>query len=315
MSTTLIPFTKMAGTGNDFLIVRPDARLRRRFGAQWAAAARQWCDRRLGVGADGLLVIEPSRRADSRLPAALRLSAVSSPTQAGVAQAGMRIFNTDGSEAEMCGNGARCVARYLISASPRGTRGHATVDTCAGVLRADVRGDHVAITMPAPRDLRLSVPVQLRGRRLHVHSVNTGVPHAVVPVVSLSRMDVASLGRQLRFHPAFQPAGTNVNFMEADARHPNRVKIRTYERGVEGETLACGTGATASAILYAVANETNGASGRRQVTVETQGGDTLMISFSVRRPAGRWQISDVVLAGAVRWICQGVVPWPIKGGR
>ncbi len=293
MPQHLIPFTKMAGTGNDFLIVRPEARLRRRLGAQWAAAARQWCDRRLGVGADGLLVIEPSRRADGR----------------------MRIFNADGSEAEMCGNGARCVARYLISASPRGTRGHAVVDTCAGVLRADVRGDHVAITMPAPRDLRLGVPVQLRGRRLHVHSINTGVPHAVVPVASLGRMDVDSLGRQLRFHPAFQPAGANVNFVEADARHPDRVKIRTYERGVEGETLACGTGATASAILYAVANETNGASGRRRVEVETQGGDTLAISFAVRRSAGRWQVGDVVLEGAVRWICQGVVPWPIKGGR
>lgn len=281
----------MAGTGNDFLIVKPDARLRRRLGRHWSAAAREWCDRRLGVGADGLLVVEPSRRADGR----------------------MRIFNADGSEADMCGNGARCVARYLISASPRGMRGQAMVDTCAGVLRAQVDGDQVAITMPAPRHLRVGVPVTLRGRRLRVHAINTGVPHVVVPVASLSRMDVASLGRQLRFHPAFQPAGTNVNFIEADARRSDCVKIRTYERGVEGETLACGTGATASAILYAVTNGMNGAPARRRVEVETHGGDTLAISFAARQCAGVWQVSDVVLEGAVRWICQGVVPWPLKG--
>ena len=206
-----ISFTKMVGTGNDFVIV-DSRRLRRPRRLRWADAARAVCDRHRGIGADGLLVLERASVADVR----------------------MRMFNPDGSEARMCGNGARCVARYLAAADRPRIR-PVTIETRAGVLSARVRGHRVAMRMTDPCGLTPERIVEAEGQRFRLGSIDTGVPHAVLPVRRLDAVDVDRLGRALRRHPAFGPRGTNVNFIQPDPEH-SRVRIRTYERGVEGET-------------------------------------------------------------------------------
>ena len=233
------PFWKMSGAGNDFVLLEGPVR-----GA--AAAARRLCDRRRSVGADGLLVVE---RAGPRL----------------------RYFNADGSET-FCGNGSRCAA---VWAADRGwTAGREfSFATAAGDLRARLttRG-RAAIAMPAPALLREAFTVTAAGRRWQASWWNTGVPHAVVRVPSVDAVPVASAGRALRRHRAFGHAGANVDFVSVDAGG-KRLRLRTYERGVEDETLACGTGVVAAA---AAAQAFGWA--RLPVAVVTRGGDTLRVS-------------------------------------
>ena len=289
-----ISFTKMVGTGNDFLIVdtlrRPAGALK----AQWPAIAQAICDRRHGIGADGLLVLEPSQDADAR----------------------MRVFNPDGSEAEMCGNGARCVARFLDHAlKPRS--GQVRIETAGGLLMARVNRDRVAIQMPDPTELQPDLTAHVGARQLQLGFVNTGVPHAVVPVADLDRVDVAHLGRQLRTHRMFQPRGANVDFIEAQRGAANRLRIRTYERGVEGETLACGTGVTAAAVLYALRLGHHRSIARpaaHRIVVEVKSGETLFVSLKVQRHGNTCRVTDVTLDGAVRWICRGTFAWPTGSG-
>ena len=276
--SVLVPFTKMAGAGNDFLIT--DAVHHRTLGslkAAWPRVARAMCDRRYGVGADGLLVLERSRVADVR----------------------MRIFNPDGSEAEMCGNGARCVASYVKR------RGTATLETRAGVVTAAVQGDRVAMQMPDPRDLRLDLSLHVNGSIRSLSSVDTGVPHVVAVVTHLDQIDVDTLGRQIRFNQAFQPRGTNVNFVEANPKNSHRLRVRTYERGVEAETLACGTGAVAAAVIHALRTEVR----KCQTRIETKSGETLTVSLTIAGPSRARTVTDVVLEGGVRWICEGDFRW------
>jgi diaminopimelate epimerase len=229
----MVPFTKLVAAGNDFVVVdtvrhRAVGRLR----AHWSRVSRQVCARHTGVGADGLLVLEPSRRADVR----------------------MRVFNPDGSEAEMCGNGARCVAVYQRSAVSRQPSAQTSrvvrIETQAGVMDAAVRGSRVSMRMPDPAILGLKIPVRLNGAVYPVDLVNTGVPHAVLVVNDLERTDVDHLGRAIRHHRAFGPQGANVDFVQV--RGPSAIAIRTYERGVEGETLGCGTGVAACAVAHAM---------------------------------------------------------------
>ena len=266
-----IPFVKVAGSGNDFILV--DAR-HRSFSGQIPALARAWCDRKKGIGADGLLWIAPSRKADAR----------------------MRIFNPDGSEAAMCGNGLRCVALFLHS------RDHGKkelrLETGAGLMQAQrVRPERIRIQMTMPRNLRLGIRLTLRGIRYELHAVNTGVPHAVLRVRSLERIDLSTLGPRIRFHRLFQPAGTNVDLLRID--NPHQVAVRTYERGVEAETLACGTGAVASVIIGA-------ALGRLQppVQVTTAGGETLTVGF--RQSRKPWE--GLYLEGPARILFEGTIP-------
>ena len=314
-----IPFTKMVGAGNDFLVVDAAARPLARVRGRWAAVSRALCDRRGGVGADGVLVLERSRRADAR----------------------MRVFNPDGSEAEMCGNGARCVARYL---KERGRRvsgnGAVTIETRAGLLAAKVLGRpaaigarRVAMRMTDPTGLRLEMALPVEGRRLRLGIVNTGVPHAVVSVASLDAVDVARLGRLIRRHRAFAPAGTNVNFIQPDGRHPARLRVRTYERGVEGETLACGTGVAAAAIIYGVrrqleagpvrwrrsperrrlshgAGGTSPAAGRHRYEVLVRSGEAMTVSFRAARTGRTVRVTDLVLEGGAERVFEGTVVWP-----
>ncbi len=302
-----VPFSKLVGTGNDFVVV--DGR-RRAIGhalaGSWKDLAVAMCDRRYGVGADGLLVLEPAPSVMAR----------------------MRVFNPDGSEAEMCGNGARCVARYLSLAAENGRKGGesngqrvVTLVTKAGALRAQVHGDTVAMRMTDPTDLRLDVSMQVKGRRLQASSINTGVPHIVVPVSSLDRIDVAKLGRELRSHRMFAPAGTNVDFTEVDAEDRQRVRIRTYERGVEGETLACGTGVVAAAVIHVLhagrttRMDSTAAGAGTRVLVQVRSGEWLTVSLQVTRQGRAVRVSGMVLEGPARLICHGVFTWNKKGGR
>jgi len=217
-----IAFWKMSGAGNDFIIIdhrRPVIRPE-----QMAEFARLLCRRKFSVGADGLFLIEPSDRADFK----------------------WRFFNADGSEAEMCGNGARCVARFAYMQGIAAAK--MRFETLAGIVDAKVTDTQVTVRMTPPHSFRFDRQLEVAGQMLTVHSVDTGVPHAVLFVDDIDAADVVGLGRQIRRHPAFAPAGANVNFVVAAA---GGLRVRTYERGVEDETMACGTGAAAAAVIAA----------------------------------------------------------------
>jgi diaminopimelate epimerase len=265
----MLNFTKMNGAGNDFVVL--DNR-DRKLSLDKAQIARL-CDRHRGVGADGLLAVEPAENgADFR----------------------MRYYNSDGGEAEMCGNGARCFARFAQRVS--GKQGDISFETQAGVISAKFFGELVQIQMSEPHSLRLSETVEAAGEKLTVHSVNTGVPHAVVFVNDLEAVDVRKLGAGLRYHPHFAPKGTNANFVQP--LDPQTISIRTYERGVEDETLACGTGMVACALIF---HELKGAASPVQVRV--RGGDTLEIGF--RHEGARYR--EVTLTGPADFAFDGQV--------
>lgn len=283
---TTIPFTKMVGTGNDFVVVDTSRHPLPSLKGQWSAVSKALCDRHTGVGADGVLVLERSRVADVR----------------------MRVFNPDGSEAEMCGNGARCVALYRSQQTAAST---VKIETLAGALEATVRGTRVAMRMTDPVNIRLDFSVDLCGRPIRMSTVDTGVPHAVVPVDAINHVDVARDGRALRLHQAFAPRGTNVNFIQADPGRPNRLRIRTYERGVEEETLACGTGIAAAAVVHGL-KIGNGRSHRRRLEVRPRSGDVLTVSFAVSHRGSIPHITDLVLEGAAARVFDGMMKWPMR---
>ena len=214
----------MSGSGNDFIII--DNRQKIVDEADLPHFIERVCQRKISVGADGLILIEPSARVDFK----------------------WRFFNSDGSLADMCGNGARCAARFAYIMGIAST--DMSFETDAGIVGAQVKGERVKVKMPDPTDLRLDVEVVLEGGKQTVNSLNTGVPHAVILRNQIEDLDVVKLGREIRYHPDFSPAGTNVNFICRQKK--NDISIRTYERGVEDETLACGTGSIAGAIVGAV---------------------------------------------------------------
>ncbi|MFA5004819.1 MAG: diaminopimelate epimerase [Candidatus Omnitrophota bacterium] len=254
-----LEFTKMVATGNDFVVIsgsRP----------RLARLARSICDRRFGIGADGLLVLDRSRKADAR----------------------MRIFNADGSEAEMCGNGARCAAYYL-------NKKELTLDTKAGVLTAFVNGNNVKLQLSCSGKIRAGIKLDICGRKVMVDFINTGVPHAVIFVQGLEDMDIDRLGRMVRYHKVFAPSGANADFVEVV--NANTIKVRTYERGVEAETLACGTGSTASALVFAFKSSAAG-----PVKVITRSKEILTISF--KNVSDRFK--DIWLEGRAKIVYKGV---------
>lgn len=265
------PFTKMNGAGNDFVLLDNRAG---RAGLDPAAVARL-CDRHRGVGADGVLAVEPAQGAGADFR--------------------MRYYNRDGGEAEMCGNGARCFARFAARLTGRALES-IRFETPAGVIGAHFEGERVRLAMSAPRDLRLRETLEALARRWTVHSVDTGVPHAVIFVDEPGEVDVAALGAALRFHPHFAPRGTNVNFVGAAA--PGRLILRTYERGVEAETLACGTGAVAAGLIYSALHDLDG-----PVDVAVRGGEDLRIGFT--RAGGDYQ--EVTLSGPADFVFTGEI--------
>ena len=266
-----IDFYKMSGSGNDFILV--DNRSKVIEAAVAPALARNLCTRKVSVGADGLILIENDDEVDFR----------------------WNFFNADGSRAEMCGNGGRCVARL---ANILGISGPSlSFRTLAGIIRAEVSGSRVKLQMTEPRDLKLDLELELNGQRFNTHFVNTGVPHTVFILESadiLAQQEVVGLGRKVRYHLQFAPAGTNVNFVAV--LDEQSIAIRTYERGVEDETLACGTGATAVALVGAAKGMV-----RPPVDVHTKSGETLTIYFDSKKELPR----EVYMEGETRVVYQG----------
>lgn len=266
-----LEFMKMVASGNDFVVIEdskakiPNSKL--------PSLAKEICDRNLGAGADGLLVIEPSKKADFK----------------------MRIFNPDGSEAQMCGNGARCVALY--AKENKIVDGDMRIDTLSGIIEAKVSGDKVKIKMQDPKDIKLDFDLPVEGKDYKVSFVNTGVPHAVLFIQELESFDVKRSGRTIRYHENFAPKGTNVNFVEIEKG--NSIKVRTYERGVEDETLACGTGVTASAIVSAVPRGL-----KSPVSCLTESGEKLKVYFD---RAGD-NFKNVYLEGSAKIVFYGRYP-------
>ncbi|MGB9691210.1 MAG: diaminopimelate epimerase [Candidatus Sumerlaeaceae bacterium] len=270
-----LEFWKMSGAGNDFIVIdNRDGQLPEQGRKQLFS---QWCRRGISVGADGVLLVEPSTRAHFR----------------------MRYYNADGREAETCGNGSRCIARFAFL---RGIAGpDMRFETLAGIYEAQVRGESVAVRMSDAHSLRLAIPVSGELFSGEVHFINTGVPHVVLFTNDLAHVPVAQIGQWLRYHELFAPAGTNVNFITI--KGPNALSVRTYERGVEAETLACGTGSIASAIVAAHLGKVT-----PPVAVETRSGDVLNIDFELT-PLGA---KHVLLEGPARVVFRGYIELPPK---
>lgn len=276
-------FTKMTGAGNDFIVLdNRDGKIPEQ---GRGPLFRSWCRRRLGVGADGVLLVEPP--------------------MGGVADFRMRYYNADGGEAEMCGNGARCIARFanLVGAAPD----RMAFEAEAGLLRATVSGEDVILDMRDPHSLRRDVKLgleEIEGGT--VDTINTGVPHAVAFVRGIEAVDVKALGARIRHHEALSPAGANANF--AELLDTGRIAMRTYERGVEDETLACGTGAVAVALIAYLKKLAS-----PPVEIVTSGGPVLKILFEDTEEAEGGGFSGVRLEGEARIVYEGELnPAPAK---
>jgi diaminopimelate epimerase len=206
----------------------------------------------------------------------------------------MRYYNSDGGEAEMCGNGARCFARFVNKIT--GTYEDIRFETQVGTIRAKIDGQLVRIEMSRPKDMLLGRTLDVSGVKLAVHSITTGVPHVVTFSDDLESTPVQTWGAQIRYHPAFQPSGTNANFIKE--MEPGKIAIRTYERGVEAETLACGTGVTAAGLIYAALSDA-----MSPVQLLVRGGDWLEVSF---RRIGN-EFDDVILKGPADFAFEGSI--------
>ncbi len=265
----MLRFTKMNGAGNDFVMIDNRAGNVRLQPEQIVRI----CDRHRGVGADGILLLEKgSNGADFR----------------------MRYYNRDGGEAEMCGNGARCFARFAKKVA--GAPERISFQTPAGLIGARLHGDLVTLNMSDPTDLRLNLRLQIDGEDGVVHYINSGVPHVVVPVARLDVVHVFTQGAAIRRHKKFSPQGANVNFIEK--RGAQKILVRTYERGVEDETLACGTGVVASALIFAVTEKVDG-----PVSVTVRSGSELSVDF---KRAGN-QFRNVTLIGPAEFAFEGTI--------
>ncbi|MBW2091532.1 MAG: diaminopimelate epimerase [Deltaproteobacteria bacterium] len=264
-----LEFYKMSGHGNDFILV--DNREKQVQDDAMSALTRAVCRRRLSIGADGMIFIEHG------------------PPEVDFA---WRFFNSDGSEAEMCGNGSRCAARFAYM------KGIAPAEmkflTLAGIIRAEVHDNAVKVELTQPKEPRLNYSLELNSQEVMLSSLNTGVPHAVIFVDDIENAPVKELGRDLRFHPHFQPAGTNVNFTQIMDR--GHLANRTYERGVEDETLACGTGCIAAGLLAALQGWIDS-----PARIMTRGGEELIIHFKQTENG----FNKILLEGPVRVVFHG----------
>jgi diaminopimelate epimerase len=270
MSRQSIPFTKMAGAGNDFILIEVSK------GLNYRRLAEKVCHRTNGIGADGLLILDESAKANYR----------------------MRIINADGSEAEMCGNGARCMAAYI--AKHKNPEQPFSMETLAGLILARVQGETANVRLSDPKDYQADIPLTINQRPILVHRIDTGVPHAVVYVDGLADIDVKKIGQVIRFHKQFAPRGTNVNFVEQQKL--GMVEVRTYERGVEDETRACGTGSVASAIVSYLKTHPEVATIRKaRMKVLTASGEILAVTFGLKNGV----INDVWLKGSAKFIAEG----------
>lgn len=214
-------FSKLTGSGNDFVVIdNRDRKITRR-----SQTAVRLCHRKFGIGADGLLLLEKSSKADFK----------------------MRIFNPDGSEAEMCGNGIRCILRFAVDSNIVHKKNNILVETIAGILVGQVSNNIVKSQLNLTGKPRLNIKIPIGDTVVTGHFLNTGVPHTVILTDDINSVDIGTLGPAIRYHKLFKGKGTNVDWVEIVNRR--FLKIRTYERGVEGETLSCGTGSVAGGIV------------------------------------------------------------------
>ncbi len=267
-----ISFDKMEGAGNDFILI--DNREKSIPDSLKAQLIVRYCRRAQGIGADGMIFIEPDQQYDFCWD----------------------FYNSDGSPAEMCGNGARCAARFANKIGAAGAE--MTFRTTAGPIEAVLtgRGAKVRLT-PAPLP-HGEEEIEVAGEYMTMWNVNTGVPHAVLKVEDVEAVDVAGLGRIIRNHEVFAPAGTNVNFFAVTGQ--NKIAVRTYERGVENETLACGTGTVAACLI----------AGRffglhSPVTALTRSGEELVAYFTIQGDMAE----PVFLEGGARLVFSGAFDW------
>jgi diaminopimelate epimerase len=269
----LLHFYKMNGAGNDFIVI-DNRDLSISLDEDTIAAL---CDRHRGIGADGLLAVEPAEKgADYKF----------------------RYYNADGGEAEMCGNGARCFGFFTAHlGGDEDLPESVSFETIAGTLTAEIIGDDVRIEMSEPKDLQLHTSAKVEGFDGVLHFLNTGVPHVVSFVEDLENLEVYELGAAVRNHPHFAPNGTNANFAQVLA--PNHIAIRTYERGVEDETLACGTGMVASALIHHLLT-----GAQSPIKVDVEGGDALSVGFI---KSGETGFSHVTLTGPADFVFEGEI--------
>lgn len=269
---SVIKFTKAVASGNDFIIIE-------KHNHNLPKLAQVICDRKYGIGADGVLILGKSAKADFS----------------------MRIFNPDGSEAEMCGNGLRCAALFSVQ-RPTHSVQKKLIETKAGILETEVTDGRIKVGITAPKRVKLNIPLKINKRTIKVNFIDTGVPHTVIFVEGLDKIDLVNVGRQIRFHQRFMPRGTNVDFVEI--LDENNLKIRTYERGVEAETLACGTGSVATAIISILKEKYSAINGQKYIVkMHTRSGETLKIYFVQQDH----KISDVYLEGKAKIVYQGQV--------
>lgn len=265
-------FEKYAGCGNDFILF--DNRTNT-FPHSHRGVIETLCHRKRGIGADGLLLLEKSKNADAR----------------------MRIFNSDGSEAEMCGNGLRCFVKWLA------TLGYQfpslSIEVNGRCLQTRKVGDAISIEMGIPTNIEWNIPLDYANQTLTVHHLNTGVPHTLLFVDELDSIDLTQLGPLIRNHQMWNPKGTNVTI--AQQTGSQNLKIRTYERGVEGETLACGTGATAAALAAAHLFGL-----KSPLVIETLSKEELTVYFDHQKGT----FSEVTLTGGAQLTFKGEIVLP-----
>ncbi len=266
----VMPFWKMNGSGNDFIMIDNREKIFPDNGR--TALISRLCRRQTGVGADGLILLENDPEVDFV----------------------WRFYNADGSEAEMCGNGGRCAARFAFLHNMAGEK--MVFRTLAGLIRAEMHREQVKLELPPPVDFRREIILEVGGQQMAVDFINTGVPHLVLMVEDLDAAEVREVGRQLRFHRQFQPAGANVNFVSVVDRR--QIKIRTYERGVEDETLACGTGSVAACLVASARGLVDS-----PTSVETRSGEKLLVYYR----GGGGDFTEVFLEGDAKIVYEGSI--------
>lgn len=270
----MIKFTKVEASGNDFIVLdNRGSKLASSIG-DFGDFAKFACRRRHSIGADGVLVLEDSGRADFR----------------------MRILNPDGSEVAMCGNGIRSSAIFAHTNKWCGPA--MKIETASGILEAEITDGSVMVKMTPPKDIRLEQNIGLGKTIINLHTADTGVPHAVHFVESINNYPVKDIGSKVRFHKAFEPEGINADFVEVV--DSSTIRVRTYERGVEDETHACGTGVVASALISHLVNGT-----RQPVSVITKGGDRAKVHFKKELNLFR----DVYLEGKANIVFEGGIEY------
>jgi len=267
-----IEFTKAVASGNDFIVLDIFKKNKSFDRQNYSSLSKLLCERKFSIGADGLLVLEPSSKADFK----------------------MRIINPDGSEASMCGNGSRCAALYAyVEKIAKKTM---SIETLAGNLFVKLENHNIRVNMTQPRDIKKNFKIKLNGHSIKANFINTGVEHVVCFMNSIDNIDVKKLGSAIRYHRIFSPRGTNANFVKVI--NASTIEVRTYERGVEDETFSCGTGATASAIISALLGKT-----KPPVNVSTKAKNKLKIYFDLNGQA----VKNVFLEGTAKIVYNGKI--------